>query len=347
MRFDSLGAWFMLNEFRSRFLRAIRLTPVEVRYPTTESSARSDIAVLHDFGVENRNPHLTSWSARSKEGELKKVFRLHNPIVNTASGYLFDEDRALIGDYSSWSFPATAIDRLSRPGLPAKIHDDGDIVFLGTEGFYHWLIEDFPAFLQALHWSPDARVLVRRRSPQFVIDALQLLDITAESAPLVFSPRNLVFASKGSAMAPNALDVSTLREFQKRCLTSEALEPQNSKIYISRRLDGRFPKNEHEIEALVTSLGFEILNLQDMTFSEQIDRLSRATVVVGTHGAGLANIVWCRAGSARLIEITRAKFPECFARLADVASVQYSAVIDGSTEEWIVDIEELRSVLAE
>jgi hypothetical protein len=111
MRFDRLGAWFLLNEFRSRYLRAIRFTPVEVRYPTTENSARPDIVVLHDFGVENRTPHLTSWSAWSKEGELKKVFRLHNPIVNTASGYLFDENRALIGDYSSWSFPAMAIDR--------------------------------------------------------------------------------------------------------------------------------------------------------------------------------------------------------------------------------------------
>jgi hypothetical protein len=347
MRFDRLGAWFLLNEFRSRFLRAIRFTPVEVRYPTTENSARPDIVVLHDFGVENRTPHLTSWSALSKGGELKKVFRLHNPIVNTASGYLFDENRALIGDYSSWSFPATAIDRLSGPGLPAKIQDDGDIVFLGTAGFYHWLIEDFPAFLQALNYSPDARVLVRRRSPKFVIDALQLLGITAESAPLVFSPKNFVFASKGSAMAANAVDVRTLREFQKRSVTSKSMEPQSSKIYISRRLDGRFPKNEHEIEALVTSLGFEILSLQDMTFSEQIDRLSRATVVVGTHGAGLANIVWCRPGSARLVEITRAKSPQCFARLADVAAVRYSAVIDESTEDWIVDIEELRSVLAE
>ncbi len=234
----------------------------------------------------------------------------------------------------------------SGPGLPAKIQDDGDIVFLGTQGFYHWLIEDFPAFLQALNYSPDARVLVRRRSPKFVIDALQLLGISAESAPLVFSQKNFVFASKGSAMAANAVDVRTLREFQKRSVTSKSMEPQNSRIYISRRLDGRFPKNEHEIEALVTSLGFEILNLQDMTFSEQIDRLSRATVVVGTHGAGLANIVWCRAGSARLVEITRAKFPQCFARLADVASVRYSAIVDESTEDWIVDIEELRRVLA-
>jgi hypothetical protein len=347
MHFDRLGGRLLLHELRSRFLSALKLTSVEVRYPTTEVSALPDIVVLHDFGVENRAPHLTSWSAWSKEGELKKVFRLRDPIVNTVSGNLFDHRRALIGDYSSWSFPATAIRSHSRPGLPTKIHDDGDIVFLGTEGFYHWLIEDFPAFLQALHCSPDARVLVRRRSPKFVIDALQLLGITPEIAPLVFSPKNFVFASKGSAMAANAVDVRTLREFQKRHVTTKSKNPQNSKIYISRRLDGRFPKNEHEIEALVTSLGFEILNLQDMTFSEQIDRLSGATVVVGTHGAGLANIVWCRPGSARLVEITRAKSPQCFARLADVASVSYSAIVDESTEDWIVDIEELRSVLTE
>lgn len=45
------------------------------------------------------------------------------------------------------------------------------------------------------------------------------------------------------------------------------------------------------------------------------------------------------------LEITRGRFPQCCARLADVASLSYSAVVDESTEDWIVDIEELRSVL--
>jgi capsular polysaccharide biosynthesis protein len=66
------------------------------------------------------------------------------------------------------------------------------------------------------------------------------------------------------------------------------------RIFITRSpRRGRLPINIDEIEALFVDRGFEIVDLDALTFEAQLLLFRNARVVAGIHGAGLANLIWC------------------------------------------------------
>jgi capsular polysaccharide biosynthesis protein len=340
---DALGFWFLKNELHQRLLRLVGVTNIRHRYLETEMPLCGDATVLTRTASENRSfPNARANFHLHKPSEPKAVFRLTKAHVNTASGYVFDAKNNLIADFASWSMSSLVIDRLPTPGRSTTTFPGGDMLFLGPQGYYHWLIEDFPAYLQARAHTGNVPTLIRRRSPQFLTDALDLLHAQVIEAPVSCSVDSLVFASKGAALFPNRVDVTSLRDFQ----SSLALAPSTApRIYISRRDSSRFPENEADVEACVRGFGFEIVCLSSMKFVEQISLFAGAEIIVGPHGAGLANIVWSAEGSASLIEIMRHGNPSCFEELAKVADLDYSQVTSSRVGAWRVDVDSLAKAI--
>ena len=67
------------------------------------------------------------------------------------------------------------------------------------------------------------------------------------------------------------------------------------KIYISRaNASRRKVLNEDEVSLLLISNGFDILYAENYTISEMNYIMARAKIIVATHGAGLANIAFCK-----------------------------------------------------
>jgi len=75
--------------------------------------------------------------------------------------------------------------------------------------------------------------------------------------------------------------------------------PERRRIYVSRRQcgTGRLV-NEAELLALLEKRGFECVVLEDLSFLDQVRLFDAAEIVMGTHGSGLANLVFCRPGTA-------------------------------------------------
>src|SRR5262249_29201510 len=70
------------------------------------------------------------------------------------------------------------------------------------------------------------------------------------------------------------------------------------KIYISRVEAGRRkPLNCEAIETMVAALGFEVVILSKFSFLEQAAIFYMSDVIVAEHGAGLANLLFCREGT--------------------------------------------------
>lgn len=70
-------------------------------------------------------------------------------------------------------------------------------------------------------------------------------------------------------------------------------------------------------------LGYKPVYLEDLSFAEQISLFNNARYVIGLHGAGMTNIIWCESGS-RVLEI----FPsepcrDCYWVLANHAGLDY------------------------
>jgi capsular polysaccharide biosynthesis protein len=77
--------------------------------------------------------------------------------------------------------------------------------------------------------------------------------------------------------------------------------PEKKRIYISRR-GSRMITNESDLWDLLKQYGFIKVELETLSVAEQARLFSTAAVIVGAHGAGLANLTFCRPDT-KVIEI--------------------------------------------
>jgi capsular polysaccharide biosynthesis protein len=176
-----------------------------------------------------------------------------------------------------------------------------------------------------------------------VFAALRILGASFETIERCTQVEKLVFASKGAALQPHSVDVSALEDFAK--VIPQISAPRNVPLlYISRLKDGRVPGNEAQIQSYFIEKGFEILNLDEFDFEIQIAIFKTAKVVVGTHGAGLSNIIWAPPGTV-VIEISRVEHPISFGYLAQLRSQVYLPIVCNA-DRWIVSLDEIDQVIS-
>ena len=98
------------------------------------------------------------------------------------------------------------------------------------------------------------------------------------------------------------------------------------KIFISRAdanlKNKRNLKNNLEIENYFIKKGFNVLILSNYSFLEQALIFNNAKLVVGLHGAGLTNILFCKKRT-KIIEITLDSWPKLFEKLSKCLNLAY------------------------
>jgi len=84
---------------------------------------------------------------------------------------------------------------------------------------------------------------------------------------------------------------------------------------------------EEKVEEALGERGFTVLHCEELSFAEQIRTFHRADVVVGTHGAGLSNLVWSEP-PCKVIEIFPSNYVlDCFAWLSFSQGFDYRYVL--------------------
>jgi capsular polysaccharide biosynthesis protein len=82
----------------------------------------------------------------------------------------------------------------------------------------------------------------------------------------------------------------------------------SKKIYIDRSdsisniKDLRSITNEEEIKQFLLQNDFKIIKLSDLHFKDQVLTFNNADIIVGHHGAGFANLVFCKSNT-KIIEL--------------------------------------------
>jgi len=108
-----------------------------------------------------------------------------------------------------------------------------------------------------------------------------------------------------------------------------------NKIYIDRRdskhANERLIKNEEEVKKYLLNNNFICINLGDIKFTEQVDLFYNADCVVGLHGAGFANIVFCRPGT-KVIELRSENAGPVIGNLAKINDLNYCPIITEAQE---------------
>ena len=101
--------------------------------------------------------------------------------------------------------------------------------------------------------------------------------------------------------------------------------------------------NVDQVEAALSRYGFETVYLEGMRVADQIQLFQRAEFVIGPHGAGLANLLFCELGT-KVIEFMpsvemRPFFWVIAQKLGLVYGLQFCAVTEGDGFQGAVTVD--------
>jgi hypothetical protein len=101
---------------------------------------------------------------------------------------------------------------------------------------------------------------------------------------------------------PEKLPAECLRAFRDRMMTRAGGRPEKRRRLFIKRTSSRTLDAPGRIEAFLTERQFEIVVLDRMSIANRIKLFQEAEIVVGAHGAELANLLFCAPGT-RVIEL--------------------------------------------
>lgn len=255
--------------------------------------------------------------------------------------------------------------RIGRVPLGTPRRLAGSIGYLSNSGvgnFGHWLMLALPLiqhYREYLGHDPDY-YYVGTPVYEWHYDSLAALNIGRE--------RIVTEAVSGDRMLAAVVDhhlppPSPHLDFITNALRQSRGHPEHgSRIYISRSLRPRRRMvNEAACLEVLEAHEFEAVHTEKLTLKEETELFANAEVVVGAHGAGFANLLFCHA-SCVAVEF----FPHGFrsnwfddtwpgVEISAARGIAYANLYGQRTRTWglrprdhpiLIDPEELDSVLA-
>jgi len=186
-----------------------------------------------------------------------------------------------------------------------------------SDNYFHWLIETLPKWLliESCDEYKNFPLLINAHMPEQHYQALKIL---------VGDKRQIIGAKVGEnycigkAIVPSKLSRICFDPLPKVVLTTEdayyhpaavaflqerfkknnTLEPVR-KIYLSRRssqLKMRKMLNQQEVEAVFIQQGYEMVDMRELSFEQQIVLFESASHIAGVSGASFSNLIFANKG---------------------------------------------------
>ena len=192
----------------------------------------------------------------------------------------------------------------SREAVPLRGHYVDLTLAFGHGNYSHFLLDRFPRLMFAdSDEDRGAGLMVDADTVDRMRDMLELLGDRRQIVPIaldrVYEIESVTAFSR--AQHPAQCGYPGYLAFF-RSLAPPLAGPPSRRIVVHRASGRRGIVNEAAFHATLTEQGFEIVRLETMSLREQITLFSEANVIVGMHGAGFSNVVFCAPG-AKLIEI--------------------------------------------
>ena len=168
------------------------------------------------------------------------------------------------------------------------------------KNYRHWILYALPKF----HLFQKSGIAIDAYATDYHSkynrESLELLGISKEKIIILDETSRIEAKNLLVASTPTLLGNVPQRtiDFLQSTFVSESIlkQPNAKRIFISR-VTNRKIINEKELLAYLEPLGFERVVLDQMSVKEQADLFNRAEVVIGPHGAGLINTIFCRPGT--------------------------------------------------
>jgi len=286
------------------------------------------------------------------------AFIVANAMVRFRYGFV-TAGNVLFRD-SLWHAPFHAIDG-------ARVHDDGTVdlpdhepdrtlstatrlMSCHVDSYYHWLMDVLAQYNPAAQTVPDERradqpltVLVPALDQPFKRETMELLGVTAR--PHVEIAGDAAVAVEQLVMKP-AVPMPHPRQMPNfDAIRSAALAGSSqstpARVYISRfDASNRRMENEAAVIEVMRTFGFAVVLLSGRSVADQVRLFAGATHIVAPHGAGLSNLLFCRAGT-RVLELVMDGYLQwSFRHICAVRRLTYGCVFGRITpprSNWIHD----------
>lgn len=301
--------------------------PTEIDFDILGMYSRSESLEIYDPRTKNLKGHFF---------QQRDMYLLRNVILEPRQGLVYSEFGNLIKESTQWNpyvsyntFPWNPDGKVNSTNLESAI-------YISSNTYWHWLIEDLATTIFALESNPNSPVLVASNPPKFVEDFLGTLDreVIILNGPV--KVRSLILVSKQQDSGwPHPRDLLTLSNYVPFVSVIRDSSPGN-KVYISRRGSRRSPANEKVVEKIFESFDFKILRLEEFNLISEIEELSKVTHLAGVHGAGLANLIWMNTNT-KLLDISNSNYwTESIHRAAYLKHVNYEYLLyEGSISDEI------------
>ncbi len=262
------------------------------------------------------------------EGSPHFVIPIENATL-ISKGIVIDEDGKVI--LENCIFQREYLDELFsnhliklRRFLPSR--NVGKVISLLNRldnNYFHWATESLTRIL-LVHQLPEFssyKIVIKSGSQPFIKESLSFL-FNVEEEQIIEKPLSQVLKTKETMVVSfphvrkdetqwtNVYDPSVLQNLNTLALKrikEQSIYRQNHPqcILISRKnATERRMINEEEVLSSLESYGVEVVYLEMLPYLEQVALFSKAKVIIGVHGAGLTNCLYCE--NATLIEY----FPE-------------------------------------
>ena len=265
--------------------------------------------------------------------EQRYTYQISNTVVNSTSGAPIMRGTSgspfFVRESISWPFESIVSHGLDIPeqrqvGLNLT---QLTFVFPSTANYYHWLVEELPLLLRTRELPGDVLVAVSANSVTekhyFVAEQL---GISLKLVPQVISLSQQIMPGRASdSWFIHPGDQTALFAFG-RIATKNFSPSESTKIYVSRKNSKRALAGEDQLEDLLRSEGFFIAHLESMAWRDQISLFQGAEVVVGPHGAGLANLVFTNPKALVIELINGYHYNRCFEWICHMAGHSYKKI---------------------
>jgi capsular polysaccharide biosynthesis protein len=219
--------------------------------------------------------------------------------------------------------------------------------------YYHWLLQCVPALVLAREVNRESEIVfLMHELTAWQEDLMRVFDlhlvprIKIDRRTQYMMPR-LYFndLSQGASVRFMSRTLNRIIN-SKRDLTPSDFSGQI--LYVSRfDSSSRRMTNERLLCEELSNLDVRVICPGSLAVDEQISLFSSAAAVIGPHGAGLANVAFCRPGTIVYEIMSTERLNRCYAILCQSLGLEYwgecYSPLDGSAPagEWEADINDV------
>lgn len=305
--------------------------------PWVRAGSRAVARVVQWNNPHGRAPRLVAdGPVRPGPSDAPAVARTAGALVGTrAGGYVIDARNEVAASRLRFPWGADLHPVLTSPRLPRAQTVAGPLLNLVTPeargNYYHWLLDQTPrlGFFRPGELRAFRTVVVGGAGLPYERETLGAAGFDPAARVIVAGGDELFAADE--VWTPPLLDgegwLPWKRDYLRSLWPAAGAGEPGRRLFVGRgNARKRRLAGEPELARALGAVGFETLDAGALSVAGQAAAFAGARVVVGVHGAALANCVFLPPG-ALLVEILNAQRPQVFYRdIAAAGGVRYHAL---------------------